>query len=333
MLTGPSPHDTQRSMQNRLFDPANEWHDYKGCRLLRSRAIFAAKKNFLFVEHPHLQDIQLIAVDSIQPEGDRPDYCTHQDSAEHSNADSTMVAGYIILSTRTTLAVFRSILPGTTRFFFLPTPLLQMLRAQRINQRSTSWCDDALYAMHALIEAERVNKAPAGCIQHMSGYYAGLACLVLFDARGEALGANTFIYIILTACVSSLLLTLKYFPAIVHRPQQTVDALCDDVLCITAHASCVSMISDPILMHGCALHSACYVLEKRFKGRMSSLAAGTVVHTVLLLLLLGAYMYGMRIADTRRFMLSAVCPHALELMAQCLTHAHRVVMMTMADKF
>jgi hypothetical protein len=54
------------------------------------------------------------------------------------------------------------------------------------------------------------------------------------------------------------------------------------------------------------------------------MATGTVVHTMLALLLILSYFYGLRITDVQRFMLSAVCPHALELLAQLLTRAHQV---------
>ena len=160
----------------------------------------------------------------------------------------------------------------------------------------------------------------------MSGFYTGIACLVLFDARGP--DGETPPHLLLGAlCVALFLLGLKYVPTILHRPQQLVDAFCNDVLCVAAHAACISAVADPRLRHGCALHSACFILQQRFMGRMPSLATGTVVHTTLVLLLLGAYAYGPRISDVRQFMLTAVCPHALEIVAQLLTHSHRVAVM------
>ena len=163
------------------------------------------------------------------------------------------------------------------------------------------------------------------------GYYTGLACLVLFDARGPIESCSNSwgsAYLAIAACVSALLLSLKFLPTILHRPQQLVDALCNDVLCIVAHAACISTVIDPCLRHGCALHSACFILQQRFMGHMPSAAAGTMVHTTLLLLLLSAYGYGPRISDVKQFMLSAVCPYALELLAQLLTNAHRVAVMS-----
>ena len=174
-----------------------------------------------------------------------------------------------------------------------------------------------------------INKAPAGSLQQMGGFYMGLACFVLFDARGNV-SIDGSVYVAVTLSVSILLLSMKFIPIIIHRPQQTIDALCDDLLCVTAHAACISMIVNPVLRHGCALHSACYIIEHRFKGRMPSLATTTVVHTVIILILVSSYVYGVRISDTQHYMLSAVCPYALELLAKLLTHVHRVAVIAMA---
>jgi hypothetical protein len=162
----------------------------------------------------------------------------------------------------------------------------------------------------------------------MSGYYTGLACLVLFDARGPPSDEAHHIYTALTLCTTIILLSLKYLPTIIHRPQQLMDELCNDILCVTAHAACIStLVTEPGLRHGCALHSACFILQQLFMGRIPTAATWTVVHTILVLLLLAAYTHGPWtpcISDVRQFMLSAVCPHALELLAQLLTNAHRV---------
>jgi hypothetical protein len=174
----------------------------------------------------------------------------------------------------------------------------------------------------------------------MSGYYTGLACLVLFDARGPPAelscggGGSEYLYIYLTLGVSALLLSLKYLPTILHRPQQLVDALCNDVLCVAAHAAFIAVVVDPCLRHGCALHSACFILQQRFMGKMplaTVLGRGggePLVHTTLILTLLAAYAYGPRISDVRQFMLSAVCPHALELLAQLLARVHRLAVLS-----
>ena len=306
-------------MQDILFDPANEWHEYKGCRLLRARAVFTAKEGFVFVDNPHVKEIHLIDMTD--------QHSAHTDCYDKfesiSPQETSMVAGYIILSIRTTLAMFRGILPGTTRFFFLSLPLLRLLRG-RVNHPTPAWCAHTLHAMQLLVEKECINKGSMDCMGRMSSYYTGIACLVLFDARGAVESEHGAVYLTLTICTVMLLVALKFLPAILHRPQQLVDLLCGDMLCITAHAACISMIVDTSLKHGCALHSTCFILQHRFIGRMPSLASGTVVHTVLILILLFAYTHGPRIPDVQRFMLSAVCPHALELIAQLLTHAHRV---------
>ena len=164
----------------------------------------------------------------------------------------------------------------------------------------------------------------------MGGFYMGLACFVLFDARGVEC-VDSSVYVAITLSVTLLLLLMKFIPIILHRPQQTIDILCDDLLCVTTHAACISMIPNPILRHGCALHSACYVIEHRFKGNMPSLATNPVVHTLIILILIASYVYGVRISDTKHYMLSAVCPYALELLAKLLTHVHRVAVIAMTD--
>ena len=106
------------------------------------------------------------------------------------STNTEMVAGYIVLSKRTTLSVFRSILPDTTRFFFLSTSLLRLLRQRR--QTTPQWCRDALLntekkppaSCRRPVDTRRINKRLSGCLQHMSaGFYTGLACLVLFFNR------------------------------------------------------------------------------------------------------------------------------------------------------
>ena len=169
-----------------------------------------------------------------------------------------------------------------------------------------------------------VNKGPWHKKQ-MSGFYTGLACLVLFDARGVVI-ENPLAYTMIAMGVAILLVSLKFIPSIFHRPQQLVDTLCGDLLCITAHGACISTIQDQSLRHACALHSICFITQQRFMGRVS-----TVVHSTLLVILLTAYAHGPRISDVKQFMLSAVCPHALEILAQVLSHTHRVAVMWMAD--
>jgi hypothetical protein len=47
-----------------------------------------------------------------------------------------------------------------------------------------------------------------------------------------------------------------------------------------------------------------------------------LVHTILALLLLSAYVYGPRLTEIRQFVVSAVCPHVLELGAKLLASLH-----------
>ncbi len=161
----------------------------------------------------------------------------------------------------------------------------------------------------------------------MSSYYTGLACLVLFDARGSVDSDGYRFCIPIMAFTAILLLALKFIPAVLHRPQQLVDALCNDLLCIIAHASCIDMLSSQSLRHGCALQSICFIMQQRFMGRMPSFATGTVVHTALVLILLFSYIQGPRISDLQSFMLSAVCPHVLEILAFTLARVHSVIVM------
>jgi hypothetical protein len=155
--------------------------------------------------------------------------------------------------------------------------------------------------------------------------YTGLACLVLFDARGDVFESGSVVYAITAACLSVFLLCLAYLPHIFHRPA-LVDLFCADVLSIVVHAAGISVLSDPLLRHACALHSACFCIQTRFIG-----AKGTVVqpvlllHTLLVLLLLAAYVYGPRITEIRQFMIGAVCPHVLDLGARALISLHGVL--------
>jgi hypothetical protein len=157
--------DKTQDMQDLLFDPANEWHEYRGRqRLLRSRAVFAANMNFLFEEHPQLVEIQLIDLATASAADNNED-----PTAVTAPTVAMMVAGYVVLSSRTTLGVFRSILPGaTTRFFFLSLPLLERLRRRRKkNSAAPAWCAGALEAMRRLLESDsRVNKPHPGCARH-----------------------------------------------------------------------------------------------------------------------------------------------------------------------
>jgi hypothetical protein len=149
--------------------------------------------------------------------------------------------------------------------------------------------------------------------------YTGLACLVLFDARG-ALPESSTIYVGLVLGISFVVLCMAYLPHIFHRPA-LVDSLCADVLSIVTHAACISVLSDPLLRHACALHSMCFCVQNRFLGAKNSIQP-VMLHTGLVLLLLAAYVYGPRITEIKQFMIGAVCPHVLELGANLLIHLH-----------
>jgi hypothetical protein len=146
--------------------------------------------------------------------------------------------------------------------------------------------------------------------------YTGIACFVLFDARGTSLPDQ--IYVIAAVAVAFVLvLGLKYIPSVFHRPH-LVDALCVDILAVSAHALGVVLISDPVLRHACALHSACYVLQHRFNGLAMAC-----------LLLLGAYCYGPRVTDVSHFVIGVAYPHVLELGARVLETCHTIVVMSL----
>ena len=196
-------------MQDRLFDPANEWHDYKGCHLQRSQAVFAAKEEFVFTDHVYVDEICLIDIDDDEKEDSQHDIETNPCAIATNPTPAKIIVGYIILTKRTTLAVFRSILPGTTRFFFLSPNLLRLLQKRRHQKQQPvpRWCSDALNAMtnnypiikkspatcRRPVDSRGINKRLPGCLQHMgAGIYTGLACLVLFDARGPVESCSTW---------------------------------------------------------------------------------------------------------------------------------------------
>lgn len=150
--------------------------------------------------------------------------------------------------------------------------------------------------------------------------YTGLACLVLFDARGSVPESAAMIYVCLLMGISIVLLGMAYLPHIFHRPS-LVDSLCADVLSIVTHAACISMLSDPLLRHACALHSMCFCIQSRFLGAKNTIQP-VMLHTGLVLLLLAAYVYGPRITEIKQFMIGAVCPHVLDLGASLLIQLH-----------
>ena len=159
--------------------------------------------------------------------------------------------------------------------------------------------------------------------------YSSLACLVLFDARGGEGVSDGIPYVIIVICLSVFLLSLTYIPYIFHRPA-LVDRFCADVLSIVAHSACISILADPLLRHACALHSVCYCIQNRFINTKT--IPPVLLHTLLVLLLLAAYVYGPRITEIRQFMIGAVCPHVLELGATLLINLHSVLVTFWLEK-
>ena len=148
--------------------------------------------------------------------------------------------------------------------------------------------------------------------------YTGFACLVLFDARGETVPVDVLAYAALLFAVFFLL--CAYVPAIIHRPR-LVDDLCADVLTLATHAVGIVMaVSDTRLMHACCLHSLCFLVQHR---ALRKVQYPVLVHTVTALTLAAAYVYGPRISDIRQFVVSAVAPHALEMLALVVVHLHK----------
>jgi hypothetical protein len=162
--------------------------------------------------------------------------------------------------------------------------------------------------------------------------YTCLACLVLFDARGGELQHeySTHYYAIAAACLSVFLLTMAYIPHIFHRPL-LVDAFCADVLSIVTHVAVIGVFSDLQLRHACALHSACLIIQTRFLDVKNTIQP-ILLHTVLVLLLLASYVYCPRITEIKQFVIGAVFPHVLELVAKCLASVHGVLVTFWLEK-
>ena len=163
--------------------------------------------------------------------------------------------------------------------------------------------------------------------------YVAFACFVLFDARGDSawLDDNSIrTYTLIAAFFSISMLIFAYVPRVIHRPQ-LVDTLCTDVLAIVAHGVGVGVVGahDRILMHGCALHCACFILEKRFL--LSKRTPPMLTHTVAFMLLAVSYTYGPRITDIRNFVLACVYPHGLEMLAYVLGQVHAVAVSMMLE--
>lgn len=148
--------------------------------------------------------------------------------------------------------------------------------------------------------------------------YNGIACLVLFDARGELLPLGMLANAALL--LELLLLCAGYLPAVLYRPR-LVDDICADVIAFaTQAAGIVVLVSNPYLMYACAVHAICFHMQHYSRQRSQVL-----VDTVLALLLLTFYAYGPRITDIRQFVISAVMPHAMDMCAGMLVQVHKLV--------
>ena len=149
--------------------------------------------------------------------------------------------------------------------------------------------------------------------------YLGLVCLVLFDARGS----ETDAYGPVAALLAVLMFLTQYLPRILHR-QHLIDALCEDLLHVTTHALCCSVVRPPLLRYACALHGACFLLQHR-------LPATIFVHTVTAACLVLAYIYGPRITELQPFIIAVACPHAVDVLARALVHLHRLLVLWAMD--
>ena len=147
--------------------------------------------------------------------------------------------------------------------------------------------------------------------------YMGLVCVILFDARGDK---APDMYGPATLAIAALILAMKHMPAILHRPHR-IDSFCEDLLHISSHASCVAMLppGHNHLRYACTLHSAYFLLQHRFlKGTRS-----VFLHTVALVWLACAYVYGPRVSELKIFIAAVVCPHVLDAAASLVTQIHR----------
>ena len=151
--------------------------------------------------------------------------------------------------------------------------------------------------------------------------YTGIVCLVLFDARGNKAGIESDPwYLAAITAFTLLLLGLKHIPNILHRSRQ-VDTLCEDLLHISIHASCVAAMppGHGHLRYACALHCVLYVLQHRILP-----IASPMVHTAAIAWLICAYVYGPRVTELQTFIVAVACPHMLDIVAHMTVQAHRL---------
>jgi len=154
--------------------------------------------------------------------------------------------------------------------------------------------------------------------------YTAIVCLVLFDARGDDAYLNTVMPAV-AAVLAVVMLAVRYVPMIFHRPQ-LVDCLCEDLLAITAHAACLSVVPNTELQYACALHSACYIMQHRFLDKQPVL-----VHTVTGALLIAAFLYCPHISNIKFFIIAVASPHTVELFAKSMAYVHRLLVACLTD--
>ncbi len=123
-----------------------------------------------------------------------------------------------------------------------------------------------------------------------------------------------------------LMLGMKYLPGIFHRPTH-IDRLCEDILHISTHASCISALpSTHNLRYACTLHCICFLLQHRFlKG------GSPMVHTLTAAWLLCAYFYGPRVSEIRPFIMAVACPHVLDTASRALVHLKKCIVLYLME--
>ena len=154
------------------------------------------------------------------------------------------------------------------------------------------------------------------------------ACLVLFDARGVLPDMKTVFLI--AACMQIILLLMVYCPQIIHRPQ-LVDALCADLIMFAVSSILLIQLhrySD--LQYACVVHTICFQVQTKYLPRLSA-SSYVFVHTLMVFLLLTAYIYGPRVTDLQTFVASAVWPHLLENVVQVLVVVHKITVTHFGD--
>lgn len=166
----------------------------------------------------------------------------------------------------------------------------------------------------------------------MPTMYTGLVCLTLFDARGTGEeGIWNGYYWAATAALMLLLLGLKHTPAIFHRPRQ-VDVLCEDLLHLSVHASCVAALppGHGHLRYACALHCTFFLLQGRILLPSATTSMMTA-HSVMLMWLLYAHAYGPRVTEIQTFIAAVASPHTLDLAASVVVHLHRLTTLCLME--